>query len=576
MASGLLGTAITGLAAFQRSLETTSHNISNVNTDGYSRQRVDLVTKQSQMIGVGFLGKGVEINNISRSYDKFIVTQLRSSTAAFGDVSKFRDLASQIDNILADPSVGMEPAIKKFFNAMNDATNDPSSIPARQVLLSESNILSNRFQTMNGQFVQIRDQLNSDIQVTVNQISSLAQSVADLNLRIANAQGLPNANQQPNDLLDQRDATLNKLAKLIDISVVPGNSGMVSVFLGQGQSLILDGHANTVLAQPSKSDPAKLDIGLKDGAGTVSNITTRVNGGELSGILRFRDNVLDLAQQRLGSIAASISMEFNTIHQKGFDLNGKAGGFFFNEQGMGSSSIPVIGQSTNATGSSLKVMFDPNNISKIDYSDYTLEVGAGPVYTLTRELDKTSITLTASTTTPTQLVASAPDSLPGITIEPTGLQPGDSFLIRPTFSAASAINGNLSDPHQIALATNIATDSAGNPYVVSGAMPGDNRNGLALAGLESKQGMLGGTSTFQEAYGLVVSDVGVLTNAAKVASSAQETLLNNTKNAWNNISGVNLDEEAANLIKFQQSYQAAARVISVSDQLFKSLIGSLN
>jgi len=581
MASGMLGTAITGLQAFQRSLETTSHNISNVNTEGYSRQRVDLVSSKEQMIGVGYMGTGVTINNISRSYDQFIITQLRSSTAAFGDVDKYSQLASQVDNIVADPAVGMEPAIKNFFNAVNDSTNDPSSIPARQVLLSETEILTSRFDTMNSRFEQIRKQINSDMVVMADQITAFAATIADLNVRIANEQGRPNGNQQPNDLLDQRDQVLKQLAELVDVSVIPSNSNMVNVFMGKGQILVLDTVSNSVITQPSEFDPSRLDIAIKTTSGNIGTVTKQVTGGELAGTLRFRDEVLDPAQQRLGSVAASIAMEFNTIHGAGFDLDGNAGGLFFKGQGIGTEPIPVAVSKTNSAGSSITAMFDNTNITNIDYSDYQLDVSTGPTYTLTRISDNTSITLTETTPpvttppTPVQLVATLPDELPGITIEPTGLTAGDSFLIRPTYTAANTIAQGLTDPREIALATNAAIDSSGNPYVIKGPMPGDNRNGLALADLENKRGMLGDTASFQDGYGLLVSEVGVLTSSAKIATAAQETLLNNAKSSWGNVSGVNLDEEAANLIKFQQSYQAAAQMISVSDKLFNSLLGAV-
>jgi len=582
MASGMLGTAITGLKAFQRSLETTSHNISNVNTEGYSRQRVDLVTSKEQMIGVGYLGAGVSIDNITRSYDQFITTQLRSSTAAYGEVDKYSQLASQVDDILADPAVGMSPAIKDFFNAVNDANDDPSSIPARQVLLSETEILTSRFDTMNSQFGQIREQINTDMVVMTDEISSFAATIADLNVQISNAQGQTNADQQPNDLLDKRDTALNQLAELVDISVVPSSSQMVNVFMGQGQVLVLDTIANKVITKPDEFDPSRLDVMMQTTSGTVGIITNQITGGALAGTLRFRDEILDPAQQRLGSVASSIAMEFNTIHQAGFDLDGNAGELFFKGQGMGTTPIPVSNSTKNSVGSSINVMFDSNNIQNIDYSDYKLEVGIGPSYTLTRVADNSSISLTATVppitvpVTPVQLVANGTDILPGITIEPTGLNAGDVFLIRPTYTAASTIEQNIIDPRKAALATNIATDSNNVDYVVDGAMPGDNRNGLALAALESKTNMLGGTATFQDGYGLVVSEVGVLTRSAEIASAAQETLLNNSKDAWGNVSGVNLDEEAANLIKFQQSYQAAAQMISVSSALFDSLIGAIN
>ena len=579
MASGMLGTAITGLQAFQRSLETTSHNISNVNTEGYSRQRVDLVTSKEQMIGVGYLGTGVTISNISRSYDQFITTQLRSSTAAYGDVDKYSQLASQVDNILADPAVGMEPAIKNFFNAVNDATDDPSSIPARQVLLSETDILTSRFDTMNSRFEQIRQQINTDMVVMADQISAFAATIADLNVRIASEQGRPNGTQQPNDLLDQRDHVLNQLAELVDVSVVPSNSNMVNVFMGKGQVLVLDTVSNSVTTQPSIFDPTRLDIGIKTAAGNIGIVTNQITGGELAGTIRFRDEVLDPAQQRLGSVAASIAMEFNKIHLAGYDLDGNAGGLLFNGQGIGTMRIPVAASPTNSAGpSSVTAMFDNSNISNIDYSDYQLDVTAGSVYTLTRLVDNSNIQLTNTGGVLTPTLPLPPTALPGITISITpaaGLTAGDSFLIRPTYTAASTIAQNITDPRKLALATNEAIDSAGNAYTINGPMPGDNRNGLALAALESNLGMLGGTATFQDAYGLVVSEVGVLTSSAKIATAAQETLLNNAKSAWGNVSGVNLDEEAANLIKFQQSYQAAAQMISVSDTLFNTLLGAV-
>ena len=571
MASGMLGTAITGLQAFQRSLETTSHNIANVNTEGYSRQRVDLVTSKEQMIGVGYLGTGVSINNISRSYDQFITTQLRSSTAAYGDVDKYSQLASQVDDIMADPAVGMEPAIKNFFNAVNEAADDPSSIPARQVLLSETEILTSRFDTMSSRFQQIREQINTDMVVMTDEITSLAKNIANLNVQIANAQGQASGDQQPNDLLDKRDTALNQLAELVDISVVPGNSNMVSVFMGKGQVLVLDTFANQVLTKPTIFDPSKLDVVIKTTSGTEEIVTTQVTGGALAGTLRFREEILDPAQQQLGSVAASIAMEFNNIHETGFDLDGNAGELFFKGQGMGTTPIPVAVSTTNSVGSSITVMFDKTNISSIDFSDYQLDVGVGPVYSLIRSADNTSITLTDSGGG--VLIATAPDKSPGITINSVGLTAGDTFLIRPTFTAASTIGQNITDPRKLALATNKSPDDS---YTIKGPMPGDNRNGLLLAALENKQGMLGGTTSFQGGYGLVVSEVGVLTSSAQIATAAQEALLNNAKDAWGNVSGVNLDEEAANLIKFQQSYQAAAQMISVSNNLFDSLIGAIN
>ena len=582
MASGMLGTAITGLQAFQRSLETTSHNISNVNTEGYSRQRVDLVTKKEQMIGVGYLGTGVSINNISRSYDQFLTTQLRSSTSAFGDVDKYRELSIQVDDLLADPAVGIAPEIKKFFNSVNEVTDDPSSIAARQVMLSQGGILTSHFKTMNSRFEEMRSLVNDDLTVMTKEITSFAATIAELNQKIANAQGQASGDQQPNDLLDQRDTVLNQLAELIDVSVVPSNSNMVSVFIGKGQALVLDVNASKISTKPSDLDPSKLDIVLESPSGMAEVISNSLSGGAISGALRFRNEILDPAQQQLGRVAASIAMEVNNIHELGFDLdgngpnNGTGATLFFS----GMTSVPVTDSPQNSVTSNLvlAVTFDKTKLENIDFSDFKLEKltsGVPNTYKFTREADDTSYTLNE---VGGFLVPSGTDVLPGITIEVASgsAAVGDGFLIRPTYSAASNIGVNLTDPRQIAIATNAAKDNDGNSYVVLGPMPGDNRNGLLLAGLENKLGMIGGTASFHDSYSLVVSEVGVLTKSAKVGSTAQETLLNNAKSAWGNVSGVNLDEEAANLVKFQQSYQAAAQMISVSGTLFDSLLGAVN
>jgi flagellar hook-associated protein 1 FlgK len=513
----------------------------------------------------GFVGNGVRIENIARSYDQFITNQLRSSSSAFGDAELYNRLSAQVDNLVSDPTTGMSPAIKDFFNAVNEVADDPSSIPARQVLLSEAEILTQRFFTMNSRFEELRSQVNQDLNVVVDNINSYAESIADLNVRITTENGRPAGSQQANDLMDERDRLLQKLAELVDVSVVPGNNSMVNVFIGKGQSLVLDGAASELTTQQSTLDPLHLEIGLKEPSGNVQIITRQLSGGELSGALRFRDEVLDPAQKKLGTIAASVAMEFNEIHTAGFDLDGNPGQNFFS----GIGNVAVTANPAN-TGS-ITVTFDPANRSNIDASDYQLDVTAGS-YTLTRLSDNTSISLTNPGTG--ILKASLPDQLPGITITLGATVPadGDSFLIRPAYSSAQDIKVNITDPRDIAAATNIDADGVS---VINGPMPGDNRNALLLAGLENKLGMLGGNATFQDAYGQMVSEIGTLAHAARVSSSAQETLLNNAKESWSEVSGVNLDEEAANLIKFQQSYQAAAQLVAVTNTLFDSLLNGL-
>lgn len=540
--SGLLGTAVSGLMAFQRSLATTSHNIANVNTEGYSRQRVELAANPAQFIGSGYVGTGVHIADIGRSYDQFISGHLRSSTSAFGETDKFHAMAGQVDNILANDATGLSPALNSFFNAVNDVADDPTSIPARQVMLSEADSLASQFNRVSGQFDALRSQVNKDMQSIVDEINSIAASIADLNNRIVNDIGRTSGRQMPNDLLDERDLYLQKLAEKVDVSVVNQENGAVSVFIGQGQSLVLGMNTSTVSLESSSSDPFHRQIMIGD-----QNVTKFITGGQLAGVMRFRDEVLDPAQQQLGLVAAGLSVQFNDLHKQGFDLNGDAGVDLFS---VGSPEITVMADSNYSGGGTLTAVFDPATIDQLQASDYRLDYIGGS-FSLTRLSDNTNIPL-----------SSFPETVGGIEINVTSLPAGDaSFLIRPTFYTANNIRSEIKDPAKIA-----AADETG--------LPGDNRNALRLAGIESMPFMFGGKSLTQS-YGQLVSQVGTVTHSAKVSRGAREVVLNRAAEARENLAGVNLDEEAANLIKFQNSYQAAAQSISVARTTFDALLSAV-
>ncbi len=614
--SGLLATSLSGLRAAQRSLETVQHNISNVNTEGYSRQRVDQATNITQFTGDGFVGQGVKVTNITRSYDQFINKQLSSSLSAFGDVDHYHQLAARVDNIMADANTGIAPVMKRFFNAVNEVADYPSSIPSRQVLLSEAGVLTEGFNTMGRRFEEIRTLNNNDIEGMVDSINSLATSIADLNVQIGVELGKTQGLRQPNDLLDKQDALLSKLAEIVNVSVVPQKDGTSSVFIGNGQALVLNGGAAPFTTLQSQFDPGRLEIGIKQPNGTI-DITAQITGGSLGGALRFRDEVLDPAQQKLGRVAAGLAMEFNAVHKNGFDLSATAGTALFNFSG---DVVPVIQNSLNIGNAVVTANFQDVNVTpsaagNLDFSDFRLEyanAGGGVDYTLTRIRDNQVINLTATDTVPAtgvfslSFAATQPanidmTALPGIdiTVDLSGgktISVGDQFVARPTYSAAQKIGIAIDDPTKVAAATNIEIDpitklpvpkldtlgapvfdALGNPvYVtINGPMPGDNRNALQLANLENKLGLLGGTASFSDAYGQIVSGVGTLTRAAELGASAQETLLNQAKGSRESLVGVNLDEEAANLIKFQQAYQASAQSIAMAKSLFDSLMGAV-
>jgi flagellar hook-associated protein 1 FlgK len=557
--TGILGTALSGLMAFQRSLDTTSHNIANVNTEGYSRQRVELGTRPAEFTGAGYIGQGVNVATVSRSYDQFITNQLTSSTAAFAETNTLSTLASQVDTIIANESTSLSPALKSFFNVVNEVANDPSSLPARQVMVSEAGSLTQQFNTLSSRFEALRHQTNNQMQASVDDINSFAGSIAVLNSKIVTDSSRTSGGQPPNDLMDQRDSLLAKMAEKVSVSTLTQQDGSVSVFIGNGQSLVLGANAAKLSLADSNADPARKEILISGQA-----ISQQITGGELSGALKFRDEVLDPAQQQLGLLAAGFAVQFNAVHTTtAFDLNGDPGTDMFSF-GTPVLTVPVTFNQNNSVGSSVTAVYDPNTTSQLYPSDYLLSYD-GANYSLKRLSDNT---LTNAGAGPTI-------NGPGFILSTSGVSANDSFLIKPTFDAAKKMTALITDPVKIAAAGSNIPGSPGPPVVPPTPIPGDNTVALRLADLEKKSGLLNGNATFNDAYGQLVAKVGALTHTAKISSSAQEVLFNQAKQSRENLAGVNLDEEAANLIKFQQSYQAAAQAIAIANTLFDTLIGAV-
>lgn len=548
--ASVLGTSLSGLLAFQRALDTTSHNIANVNTEGYNRQTVEFAARTPESIGSGFIGQGVNVANVARSYDQFLTAQVRSSTTAFNDADAYQTLTSQIDNLLADQTTGLSSLVKSFFNAANQVANDPTSTAARQTFLASAESVASQFNNVANQLSGLRSQVNFNLQTVVDDINANAVAIADINKQIVQGLGQTVNGQAPNDLLDRRDALLAKLSENLDIKVVQQQNGAVSVLTAQGQALVLGGNDQPQLFSlgDSATDPSKKELVLGG-----KTITSQVSGGNLGGNLRFRDQVLDPTQKQLGALAASFALQVNKQHGSGYDLSNNPGGSLF---GLGANPIQIVSDPTLSGGGSVSAVFDNTAIQNIKPSDYKLDYD-GSNYSLTRLSDNQAIALTG--------FPGSSVSVEGFVLQQTTAPTGPaSFLIRPVYNAAQNIGTLITDPAKVA---------ASGP-TVSGPEPGNNKNALALAALESTSILNGGTATFAGAYGSLTASVGAAASAATVSRTAQESLLNQARQSQASLSGVNLDEEAANLVKFQNAYQAAAQAVSVSRSLFDTLIGA--
>ena len=547
MAVGLLGTAASGLQAFQRAISVTGHNISNANTEGYTRQRIELGTRPPSFTGQGFIGNGVQVESIERVFDEFVTERLRNTTSSSSQYETLALLSGRVSNLLGDDQAGLGNGLEAFFNAVQALADDPSSIPVRQVLLAEGESLIARFHNLDAQLDSMRNEINGGLSNMVAEINSLSTAIAEANRNIVDATS-QGSGAAPNDLLDERDNLINRLSELVSVRTVEQDNGATNVFVGSGQSLVTGFLASELRTVPNDFDNRRLDIAVV-GAGISTVITDNLTGGQLGATLEFRDRMLNPAQNGLGRIAVTVATEFNRQHTLGMDLDGAAGTDFF------SATAPQVAANLNNTGAaSVTASFDGANIDALSTDDYVLGFD-GAAWALSRVSDGQPVSMTGS----------GPFFADGLQIDIAGsAAAGDRFLIRPTRSAGAEVSMLLGNPREIAAAA-----------PAPGPAPGDNSNALLLANLQVAQTMENATTSFQGAYAQLVGELGTQTRSAQINADAQGALLAQAQESRDAVSGVNLDEEAANLLRFQQAYQAIAQVISVADSTFQTLLSAV-
>jgi flagellar hook-associated protein 1 len=624
----ILSTGVSGLLAFRRALDTTGHNISNVGTEGYSRQRTELLTQDPSSYGFGWIGNGVSVATVRRNYDDLLTRQVRSSATTLGELETFASKTERLSNLFGNSQNGLSASLQKFANALQEVANSPAAIAPRQVLMSEAKVLTDRLKALDSQLLEYGNEIETQLQSEVREVSALASNIARLNGEIAS--GIARTGQPPNDLLDQRDRLIDDLAQYVEVSTVPQQDGRVNVLIGNGQSLVLGDIAAEMLVLRDPFDPSRSGIGLRTGTGPQLDVTSSIGSGSLGGALSFRSEILDDTRSMLGRISLGLSETINTQHNAGIDLSGQLGADVFAVGG-----VRALPHADNPSGTTITVA--RTTATEITGSDYILRRSGG-IWELQRLDTGTSVPLNGTGSSGDPLTAD------GLEILVSGTpQDGDRYLIRPTQEATSGLQFLLTDPAQIAAAAPIrtsatstntgnATISAGEvldasnsqlrstvtlsflsstTYSVNGGPPqtyssggnidvngwrvtingtpatgdsfvisdningtGDNRNALALNDSLKRPLLDNGTVSLDAAAAQLVGSIGVATRQAQTNRDAQQVVQRDNLAARDSISGVNLDEEAANMLRYQQAYQAAAQVIRVASTLFDSLLSA--
>jgi flagellar hook-associated protein 1 len=623
--AGILSTGISGLRAFQRALDVTSHNIANANTVGYSRQSVEFATRDPERLGSYYLGNGVEVKDVRRHYDELLTTQLRGAGSTLGRLDAYLGRAETVNNLFADSTTGIAASMQRFANALQGVANEPASTAARQVLLSEAGSLQQRLQTYDRRLREINADVNSRLTAEAASITTTAANIARLNEQIISETAISGA--ASGELLDARDRQLAELSNHISVSVTKLDDGSLNVFVGNGQPLVVGTQATKLVTQRDGHDPERLIIAYQAGSSSV-DLSSALSGGSVGGLMDFRREMLDPARNELGRIAAGLASVANAQHREGMDLYGNLGGDLF---AVGAAeSLPAL---NNAGTAALAVT--RADMGGLTGANYVMAYD-GSAWALRRADTGAPVTMAGAGT------VGSPFTADGLSMVVSGAPTaGDSFLVRPTAKAVQGMNLLISDPARVAAAAPIRTSAAlantgsglisagevldatnpalrntatiaftsANTYSVNGAGSfaytpganidvngwrmqisgtpavgdvftvadnaggvGDNRNALQLANMLGTGLFASGTESINAAVTRVLSSVGVATNQVRTGAEAQQVIVNDLQSTIDGISGVNLDEEAANMLRYQQAYQAAAQVIRITQDMFDALM----
>lgn len=557
----LANLGLTGLSVAQNRLQTAGHNINNAATEGYNRQTVYVQTAGAQATGAGYIGRGVQAVTVHRAYDNFLYQQLVRSETTLAGFTTFQSEIAQVNNLFADRTVGVSPALQRFFEGVNAVASEPADSAARQEMLGRASSLVTQINDSHAFLNQQRENVNTQITTVVTQINSMVERVHGLNEQIVVARA--SASQHaPNDLLDQRDQLVRELNGLAGVNVIEQDDRF-NLVIGGGQMLLGADTVYPLVAKPQDADPSRVTVATSlPGSGGQPVLReldeSRITGGQLGGLLAYRREGLDAVQNELGRLAVGLTNSFNAVHATGEDLAGDAGGKFFSIDG------PRVIPNTRNTGAG-QVTAEITDANQLSGDDYQLRYStdAGGTYTLVTLPAGTERDLTAAEVTSLQDPAQGLE-IGGVNLKLTGAPAnGDSWAVQPTRALAGRLQLSITEPEKIAAAA-----------PGTGTANGDV--GLKLAQLQTDKVLGNGSLSLNEAFSQIVNKVGVLTQQNNTSVQAQKSLVQQNYAAQQGMSGVNLNEEYVQLERYQEQFRAASRLIDVSSTLFDTLLGLRN
>lgn len=619
----VLSTGTSALLAFQRAMATVSHNVANANTAGYTRQRVDLEARPGQLTGTGYTGQGVSVQALQRLADGLVFARNVDSQGELGRLQQLSTYSDRLDGLLSNSASGISGPWSSFFGAADAVAAEPGSTVARQSMLDAADQLATRFRSLAGQLDAVSAEVDARAASQVDVANQLASEIARLNAELVGV------NAQNPDLLDQRALRIEKLAALTGAEVVEQADGAINVFSG-GQALVVGAKAGKLALS---TDPFRADrrqLAIEGPSGTVP-LPAGTLSGEIGGLMEFRSRVLEPTRAGLGRAAAAFATTLNATQRAGVDYTGTAGADLLSIPAprvdghagntgtatltagiadVGALEGPAItlryaGGSWSATrsgtGEALALSGTGSAADPLRVEGIALVVGGAPANGDRFELDPVGGAaggIRLAQTDPARIAAAGPlqaradlanlgtaraassqvtdaAAFAGFTGATIDFIDADSYTIDGgpalTYTPGSAITGTGWS------LTLEGTPGAGDSFTLARTAPRstDNANARALAGLDERALLDGGSTSLTAGLSGLTSRVGAESRHAQLNLDAQEAIHAQAVADREAASGVNLDEEAADLMRFQQAYQAAAQVIATADTMFQTLLGAV-
>lgn len=622
--SNLLATGSSALIAFQRALSTVGHNVANINTPGYSRQRVEFEARDATYFGYGYQGNGVQIVDVRRMADSLATSRLLDSGGELARLQQLSTLSSRLDQLFSEKATGISAPWSSFFDSVNALSSNAAGSADRESVLAQANALVTRFRQIDQHLDGLDIEVNAGLTAATDEVNRLAKEIAQLNGQIGGS------SSPSGDLLDRRDQLISELVAFTGGNAATQDGGLVNVFSAGGQPLVVGATASTLVTVPDPYRPERLQVALETNGQRVT-LDKRALGGQIGGLVEFRTTVLDPAMAELGRIATSLAQTFNEGHRAGMDQYGQMGADFF------TLPAPRLSSNANNTGNA-SLTTSVGSVGGLNAQNVLLRFD-GAAWVATHPDTGASIPMTGTGTAADPLVVN------GIEVVLASGTPAanDRFLLQPTAGAAGNLGVAITDPGRIAAATPVkattdlantgsgklsglkVTDAANagllapadiefidatqytingtGPFVYTpgqtiayngwsvvldgapaagdtfsvgptGANSSDNGNAKLLSNLDDARVLNGGTLTLNGAIGGLTTQVGSAARQADYSAQAQQVIHDQAQAARDAVSGVNLDEEAADLMRLQQAYQAASQIIATADTLFQSLLAA--